>query len=251
MLRRLSVLAAGLALVAGLAAPANAAGRASARGSTAGSAAGSVSSQASPGRQPVTITATGAAGAQLAHDLATVNGPDGVPPPDPSEEYTVSGLRIHLNGYTLGPNAWTDNGMFKIIGWYQDGTKWIRVRSAATCPPCETVGASAMRPVQDRSVGPTVSPTDRSATVRGPADVTPDSLPGWADPAHWHWSYILGKAWSDLWDGCVKGAVGGVIGIAGSTLAANLVARGGAVYLGPWGYAAIAVANCVIGVIDR
>ena len=42
----------------------------------------------------------------------------------------------------------------------------------------------------------------------------------------------------------------GIVGTAGSTLLVNLAPRGGAVFVGPWGYAAIAIGDCIAQALD-
>jgi hypothetical protein len=76
--------------------------------------------------------------------------------------------------------------------------------------------------------------------------IQPDS---WWNPASWSWGKILGNTWSAIWNNCLSGAVKGTVGTASGALIVNLILRGGKVFLGPEGYAAIAISGCVVDLL--
>jgi len=216
MLRRLATLAVGVALTVGLASPA-----------VAQPTTPSVASQAAAieARYPGIHFAHPADVVALAPALAALS-PNSVPPPDPSHEYTIAQFNGHQVGKRIGPNAYTYNGEFTITGWVQSGKYWVRTRSTVTCPVCTTSGLN-------------------------PQAVTPDGLPRWANPADWDWGSILGKVWFTFWDNCGKGALTGLIGTATTTVATNLVAVGAKTFVGPYGYAMMAVGGCIMNLVNN
>ncbi len=216
MLRRLIPFVVGTALVAGLTAP-----------TAAQAQAPSATSQvaAIEARYPGIQFATPADAIEYGPALDAMN-PQSVPPPDPSEEYTVAQYKAVLMGRRYGPSPNTYGGEFTITGWTASGNRWLRTRSAVSCPACEMVGADVSAP---DGLG----------------------LPNWANPIKWNWHNMLGAAMDTIWNGCVKGALTGVVSTATATIAANLAARAAPIYLGPYGYAAFAIGSCVVGIINR
>lgn len=154
---------------------------------------------------------------------APESSPSQVPPGEPGGYATVQTVLRYATGKRIGPSVYTGGGMFTITGFVQSPTGWERVRSGATCPSCEMVGVNG---------------------------VTPNGVPQWAQPWTWDWGHILGEVWGSLWNRCLAGSVKGVVGTAGSTLLVNLIADGGKVYLGPYGYAAIAIGGCIALALD-
>ena len=80
--------------------------------------------------------------------------------------------------------------------------------------------------------------------------VGPDGLPKWANPFAWDWGHILSDAWNALWSKCIGGAAPDVGKLAIGTFATNLIAkgllqRGAAIFVGPEGYAALAIGDCL------
>jgi hypothetical protein len=57
----------------------------------------------------------------------------------------------------------------------------------------------------------------------------------WYNPGSWNWGHMLGSTWNGIRNNCAKGAVPGVVGTASGALIANLIVRGGAVFVGPQG----------------
>jgi hypothetical protein len=57
------------------------------------------------------------------------------------------------------------------------------------------------------------------------------------------------SAWNAIWDNCLSGATAGVVGTASGTTIINLLARGGKIFVGPAGYAAIAIGGCVVNLL--
>lgn len=205
MIRRLASIGLGLALAAAMASPANAA-----------TTHPPVPRPAPATAATIRLTPGGGAG-------SADPGPAMVPPGEPGGYATVQTVLRYATGKRIGPSAYTGGGMFTITGFTQTPTGWARVRSAASCPSCETVGADL---------------------------VTPDGLPEWAKPWTWDWKHIMGETWDAIWNHCMSGSVKGVVGTAGSTLLVNLIADGGKVFIGPYGYAAIAIGGCIALALD-
>ena len=76
------------------------------------------------------------------------------------------------------------------------------------------------------------------------------NLPSWANPLGWDWLGMIGWVWTTIIDKCLTGALQGVVGTASGTLIVNLMMRGAKLYVGPWGYAALAIGGCTVGLIS-
>jgi hypothetical protein len=68
----------------------------------------------------------------------------------------------------------------------------------------------------------------------------------WWNPFSWNWGKILKSFWKNIWNKCATGALQGVVGTASGTLAVNLLTRGARLYVGPQGYAALAIGGCIV-----
>lgn len=128
---------------------------------------------------------------------------------------------------TLGPNYYTDYGKAVITGWPD------RIANNTKVSPSIKITNS----------GSPVAPMNQRATHYAPdGSYHPDT---WYNPFSWDWGHILGSMWQHLKD-CLSGAAGAFLPSMGGTLAVNLLIHGGPkLYVGPAGYAAIAVGGCL------
>jgi hypothetical protein len=137
-------------------------------------------------------------------------------PPGGASRVSVAQAMIALKGKTVGPNRYTANGRAVIAGWRKSGRYEVPVLRT-TFP-----GVVALTPLPARSISPN----------------------SWYNPTTWDWRHLLGATWNTIWSRCLKGALKGVVGSASGALLVNLVARGGKLFIGPWGYAAVAIGGC-------
>jgi hypothetical protein len=142
----------------------------------------------------------------------------------PSGQYhpTLAQVKAGEQGRVLGPNAYTQYGRATIAGWSVSG-KYTRV---------------SLKTAYVSPLGVRLNP--------GSGLATPNS---WYNPGSWDWGHILGSTWNGIWNNCAKGSLTGVVGTASGTLIVNLLVRGGAVFVGPEGYAAIAIGGCVVNLV--
>lgn len=155
-----------------------------------------------------------------------------VPPPDPQYSATVPQVLKYVTGKKIGPSVYTEYASFIITGFYKDSTgRYVRTRSGVSCNICTTALTPQTAP-NSLGSGPVMQPNS------------------WYNPASWDWGHILGTAWNATWNGCLKGSLTGLVGSAGGTLMVNLIARGGKVFVGPYGYAAIAVGGCIVAALN-
>ena len=145
--------------------------------------------------------------------------PAATPPPDPSPYLTVAQVLAYATTKSVGPSAYTGYGKETITGFYKNAAGNYHAHLSAVTK---------------------VNPTT-------PLVVSPDLT--WSNPFSWDWGHILGEAWDAIWQHCLKGAATGIVGRAAGALIANLIARGGAVFVGPWGYAAIGIGGCLVQAI--
>jgi hypothetical protein len=146
--------------------------------------------------------------------------PAQVPPPAQYHP-TVAQLKASELAKSVGPSRYTQYGRTTISGWTVSGKYTKAVLKAVYVSPAGL-----------RTVSKTV--------------VVPNS---WYNPGSWDWGHILGATWSAIWNNCAKGAVTGVVGTASGAVIVNLIARGGVIFFGPGGYAAIAIGGCVVNLI--
>lgn len=180
-----------------------------------------------------------------------------VPASASTTHHSVAGLIAHTTGKTLGPNGYTDWGKATISSYssYYDcnrhETYWRRSLSMKQYPNplgVQAVGAQTGPPItlSGGVSGPNSCPSGPVRMTLGPDGMMhPDS---WYNPASWDWGGILGSVWDRVISRCLSGAQAGVVPAASGTLIVNIIARGGKVFVGPEGYAAIAVGGCVMGV---
>jgi hypothetical protein len=131
----------------------------------------------------------------------------------------------------VGPSAYTQYGVEHIYGYTAVGaTGFAHPRfHVGWVSPATLMAARTVQPV-----GP-------SGPVIGAYS--------WYNPASWDWGHIMGSAWNSFWDGCVRHGSKAVASTASVTVIVNLMARGGAIYVGPYGYAAVAVGGCLVNYI--
>lgn len=175
--------------------------------------------------------------------------------------HSVSSVISHVTGKTLGPKQATDWGKATITGFtsaYNCGnhkTYWTAKMSFKQYPnPLVArahinLGSTLSRPMDGPSL---VSLSVQCPIgVKTMSVVTPDGMmhpDSWYNPTSWDWGSILGATWNNIVKKCLGGAATGLVGTASGTLIVNLIARGGKVFVGPYGYAAIAVGGCVVAV---
>lgn len=70
----------------------------------------------------------------------------------------------------------------------------------------------------------------------------------WWNPFSWDWSHIMSSAWNNIFKKCLQGAAQGVVGTASGTLTVNLLTRGAKLFVGPEGYAALAIGGCIVNI---
>ncbi|MCW2540296.1 MAG: hypothetical protein JWN95_2021 [Frankiales bacterium] len=142
-------------------------------------------------------------------------------PPGGASRVSVAQAMTALKGKTLGPNRYTAYGRATIAGWRKSGRYEVPV--LRTSYP----GVVAVKPLPGTSISPN----------------------SWYNPTTWDWGHILGATWNAVWSRCLKGALKGVVGTASGTLLINLAARGGTLFIGPWGYAALAIGGCTVDAV--
>lgn len=159
--------------------------------------------------------------AVLAAGLATAA--PATPASASTHHLTASRFVEWSTGRTLGPSYWTGYGRAVVTGW-----------------PDRILRNSKVRPAVKITRG--INPTTVTAGI-----VRPDS---WWNPTTWHWSQIFGSAWHWI-SKCLVGAEKGVVPSVGGVTAVNLLFRGAKLYVGPYGYAAIAVGGCLSNIIGN
>lgn len=131
-----------------------------------------------------------------------------------------------------------DHASARIVGFQRSGRYWVRVLRARPDP---VAVQGPVVPGQSR-----VAMRGAPVTLPGGQVIYPDS---WFNPLSWHWSNILGTVWNNIVLKCAKGAAKGLVGTASGTLITNLLIRGAKLYVGPYGYAAMAIGGCSVDVL--
>ena len=152
--------------------------------------------------------------------------------------HSLAEARSYIVGrWTSGPNSYTRWQRIQITGSHKDlcfNFYDIDDVMHQYVDPTKAQPATALRVL----VG-----CPQSAGAAAVPSITPRS---WYNPFSWDWGHIMSSTWNAIWDNCLKGATEGVVGTASGTTIVNLLARGGKVFVGPYGYAAIAIGGCVV-----
>jgi hypothetical protein len=192
----------------------------------------------------------------------------GTPPADAATKHhhTVAQAVTYLKGkWTTGPNTYTKWQRIQLTGFVkgwdcvhnryawnpQDVMHQYRNPTTAPALPSAAVARAATGGLPalvhlNGEAAPATTCTIPPGVVSRDASIHPDS---WYNPASWNWGHILSKTWNAIWNHCLSGATQGVVGTASGTLVINLLARGGKVFVGPEGYAAIAIGGCVVNLV--
>ncbi len=160
--------------------------------------------------------------------------------------HSVAAARAYIVGkWTSGPNSYTKWQRIQITGSHQDPCFDFFDIDDVMHQYVDPTSPPSTRPVGPRQQGgiPADCPQGVPTAVPGVGRVVPLS---WYNPFSWDWGHILSSTWNTIWDNCLKGATEGVVGTASGATIVNLLARGGKVFVGPYGYAAIAVGGCVV-----
>lgn len=140
--------------------------------------------------------------------------PNHTPPPCNGCTYmSIAQAKALVTDRYLGPNADTDFGRFHVTGFTGPGSTGYYTTASSL--------------------------TNGGLTLAGP--VSPNS---WYNPSMWNWKHIFSTLFTWV-DGCVHGSVSGVIQTGSATLLVNLLAKGAKLYIGPYGYAALALGGCL------
>ena len=159
--------------------------------------------------------------------------------------HTVAQVEAYAKGKYYGPTSFSGFGRATITSY----------SSYVSCTDRKTYYGAGL--TMARYPNPTqVKGVRSSATLLAKPGATCEATPGmlpmssdWWNPFSWDWGHILGSTWNTLWNNCVKGAASGVVGTASGTLIINLLIKAAKVFIGPEGYAALAIGGCVVDLL--
>ncbi|HET7174360.1 MAG TPA: hypothetical protein VFI30_08860 [Nocardioidaceae bacterium] len=177
-----------------------------------------------------------------------------VSPPSGYHFVSVSYVLNHVKGRSLGPSWKTSYGRLTITGFRHPNRYWYPKRKVTYggSPIAIRSGAAADRPADasSESDGTAYRLLGRSYQPRAvsyqPGAVSYQPLGHWWAPWTWNWRAILGTFWNSFMSKCLSGAIRNIVGVMSGTLIVNLLARAGKVFIGPYGYAALAVGGCIV-----
>lgn len=170
-----------------------------------------------------------------------------VSPPSGYHFVSVSYVLNHVKGRSLGPSWKTYYGRLTITGFRHPNRYWYPKRKVTYggSPIAIRSGAGT-----DRSAGASSQSVGSAYRLLGDSyqsrAASYQPLGHWWAPWTWHWRAILGTFWNSFMSKCLSGAIRNIVGVMSGTLIVNLLARAGKVFIGPYGYAALAVGGCIV-----